>query len=48
MRLWKKRDAVRDLVFDHLACVRAALSTFQDATGAYFVDGDREKAASSR
>ncbi|MBE0634487.1 DUF47 family protein [Candidatus Bipolaricaulota bacterium] len=45
MRLWMKRDAVRDLVFNHLACVREALSTFQDATGAYFVDEDREKAA---
>ncbi|MCK4570711.1 DUF47 family protein [Candidatus Bipolaricaulota bacterium] len=45
MRLWKKRDAVRDLVFDHLACVRTALLAFQDATRAYFVDGDRDKAA---
>ncbi len=45
MRLWKKRDAVRDLVFDHLSCVRTALLAFQDATRAYFVDGDHDKAA---
>lgn len=45
MRLWKKRDAVRDLVFEHLACVRTALHAFRDATHAYFVDRDRDKAA---
>ena len=45
MRLWKKRDQVRDLVFDHLACVREALTAFQNATRAYFVDRDPEKAA---
>lgn len=45
MRLWKKRDEVRDLVFDHLACVRTALHAFEQATRAYFVNGDHEKAA---
>ena len=45
MRLWKKRDEVRNLVFDHLACVREALTAFQNATRAYFVDRDPEKAA---
>ena len=45
MRLWKKRDAVRDLVYEHLACVRAALQAFESATRAYFVDGDLEKSA---
>ena len=45
MRLWKKRDEVRKLVFDHLACVREALTAFQNATRAYFVDRDPEKAA---
>lgn len=45
MRLWKKRDAVRDLVFDHLACVSTALQSFEKATRAYFVGSDHEKAA---
>jgi len=44
MRSWKKRDEVRGLVFDHLACVREALTAFQDATHAYFVDKNLEKA----
>ena len=45
MRLWKKRDEVRTLVFDHLACVRLALEAFEKATRAYFVSGDYEKAS---
>ena len=45
MRLWKKRDEVRDLVFDHLACVSTALHAFEQATRAYFVDSDHKKAA---
>lgn len=45
MRLWKKRDEVRDLVFEHLACVRTALEAFEQATLAYFVKHDREEAA---
>ena len=32
MRLWKKRDEVRTLVFEHLACVRLALEAFEKAT----------------
>lgn len=45
MGLWKRRDEVRNLVFDHLACVREALTAFQNATRTYFVDRDPEKAA---
>lgn len=44
MRLWKRRDAVRDLVYKHLACVREALETFEKATRAYCVDEDPGKA----
>jgi len=45
MRFWRRRDEVRDLVFDHLACVSTALHAFEQATRAYFVNGDQEKAA---
>ena len=45
MRLWKKRDAARDLVIEHAASVRAALQSFESATRAYFVDGNLERAA---
>ena len=45
MRLWKKRDKVRDLVFEHMACVRTAMDAFRDATRAFFVDSDYERAA---
>ena len=44
MRIWKKRDAVRDLVFDHLACVRTALEAFEKATRACFVEQDFKQA----
>ena len=44
MRSWKKRPAVRNLVFDHLSCVRTALHAFEQATRAYFVNEDYEKA----
>ena len=45
MRLWKKRDEVRDLVLEHLASVRNAIDAFERATQAYFVDRDYEKAS---
>jgi uncharacterized protein len=45
MRLWRKRDEVRDLVFEHLASVRLAVEAFDGATRACFVDIDREKAS---
>ena len=45
MPLWKKKAEVQGLVFDHLAFVRETLSAFQDATRAYFVDKNPEKAA---
>lgn len=45
MRLWKKRDEVRNLVLQHLASVRCAIDAFHDATRAYFEDDDHEKAA---
>lgn len=45
MRLWKKRNEVRDLVFEHLASVRAAVEAFEGASRACFVENDREKAS---
>jgi len=45
MRFWRRRDEVRDLVFDHLPCVSTALNASEEATRSYFVSGDREKAA---
>lgn len=44
MRLWKKRDAVKELVFDHLKFVHAALEAFEKTTRACFVDADFKKA----
>ena len=41
---WKRGEQVNDLILRHLAHVRQAVSLFADATRAYFVEKDVEKA----
>ena len=45
MVLWKRRNAVRELVFDHMICVRTALVAYQSACSAYFEERNDDKAA---
>lgn len=42
--LWKRGEQVNDLILRHVAHVRQAISLCGDATRAYFVDKDAEKA----
>lgn len=44
MALWKRRNAVRDLVMNHMACVRMAICYFVDACEALFKDCNLERA----
>lgn len=45
MTLWKRRNAVRDLVFNHMQCVGTALQAYQSACSAYLEEHDEVKAA---
>lgn len=44
MAFWKRRNAVRDLVMNHMACVRMAIRSFANACEALFKDRNVERA----